>query len=377
MKRQVFVAVILTALLLMLFTSMNADLAYATGEYYVMHIDHETFLEMVEAHNSQPVANVDLGLVPLGSSYSLLDHIYYIPEERDQGCCGNCWVWAGTGILEIALDVQCGCEVRLSTQYPTSCMKDTLYAGWWPCQGGFLYLLTDFYSDKEFVIPWSNTNAHWQDGAACTPSTVVPCDTISTQPRYCLTECTPETIPTHSYWPPFPDHDTAIDNIKSILHQDRGVWFSWYMCDYRWSDFFDWWDTEDETAIWEPPCGDFCDQFAGHAILCVGYNDDDPDPNNHYWIMLNSWGTTLGRPNGLFRVKMHMDYDCWFEDPYGMWASCYWETIDVTFRCPVGGEWVSVSVFELLAPPISVYAVIVSVAAVSLVYVERKKKHQN
>ena len=26
-----------------------------------------------------------------------------------------------------------------------------------------------------------------------------------------------------------------------------------------------------------------------YAVLCVGYNDDDP--NNSYWIMLNSWGT--------------------------------------------------------------------------------------
>ena len=46
-----------------------------------------------------------------------------------------------------------------------------------------------------------------------------------------------------------------------------------------------------------------------HAVVIVGYNDDDP--NNPYWIVLNSWGSNAGRPNGFFRMKMNMNYDCW------------------------------------------------------------------
>ncbi|MFP3912096.1 MAG: C1 family peptidase, partial [Desulfobacteraceae bacterium] len=64
----------------------------------------------------------------------------------------------------------------------------------------------------------------------------------------------------------------------------------------------------------------------GHAVLCVGYNDNDPE--NAYWVMLNSWGTTAKRPNGLFRVDMDMNYDCmdltW---EYNL----YWQTLNIQF----------------------------------------------
>jgi len=46
--------------------------------------------------------------------------------------------------------------------------------------------------------------------------------------------------------------------------------------------------------------------------------------------MLNSWGTTANRPNGLFRVAMHMNYDCTYIDG-GSYYSLYWQTLDVSF----------------------------------------------
>jgi len=61
----------------------------------------------------------------------------------------------------------------------------------------------------------------------------------------------------------------------------------------------------------------------------VGYNDDDP--SNSYWIMLNSWGTAGDRPNGIFRVDMDMDYDCYYLDGWYPNYSIYWQTLDVQF----------------------------------------------
>jgi hypothetical protein len=49
--------------------------------------------------------------------------------------------------------------------------------------------------------------------------------------------------------------------------------------------------------------------------VIVGYNDDDANPNNHYWIVLNSWGTNNNRPNGLFRLRMNVNYDGVLLDP--------------------------------------------------------------
>ena len=43
------------------------------------------------------------------TSFSLLDRLNYTPSERDQGGCGNCWAWAGTGVMETRL---CSAEGR-------------------------------------------------------------------------------------------------------------------------------------------------------------------------------------------------------------------------------------------------------------------------
>ena len=121
----------------------------------------------------------------------LLSHMNWIPSDRDQGTCANCWSWAGTGILEIALHSQLGIRDRLSAQYVNS-----NYSG-------------------------------------------------------------------------------------------------------------------------------------GHAVLCVGYNDRDP--NNRYCIMLNSWKTTPSRPDDLFMVSMDMNYSCIYS---GLGYAYYWMILKADFEEP-------------------------------------------
>jgi len=62
-----------------------------------------------------------------------------------------------------------------------------------------------------------------------------------------------------------------------------------------------------EDAIFDlnPYCGQ---AGSGHAVLLVGYNDTTR-PRKWYWEMLNSWGATLLRWRGTFRVNMDLDYD--------------------------------------------------------------------
>jgi len=306
--------------------------------YPIMRFDQETFDEWVASYSSAPTAYIDPQIAyeysPPGGAYDVLGYLDYNPAERNQGSCGNCWVWAGTGILEIALDVQQGVSDRLSIQYLNSNFNGGSGSDW-ACCGGFLSYVTDFYDPSTGTgqcIPWSNTNASYQDATQnCAGFTNVPAGTISTNPNYGITSCTPATIPTQSQ-----GQAAAIANIKNILHQDRGVWFSFYLArSADWNAFFNYWLYQPETAIWDPDpyCGQTADSgLGGHAVLCVGYNDDDVDPDNHYWIMLNSWGTAGGgRPNGLFRMKMNIDYDCWFYWDPSYYYSLYWETLDVTF----------------------------------------------
>ena len=117
-----------------------------------------------------------------------------------------------------------------------------------------------------------------------------------------------------------------------------------------WNGFFSFWSYQSETAIWDPDvyCGHTWvnGQGGGHAVVIVGYNDDDADPANHYWIVLNSWGTTAGRLNGLFRMKMHMNYNCvMHQSGYADWYSRQFQTLNVTFntsaRAEITGTWSS------------------------------------
>ncbi|MBW2149777.1 MAG: hypothetical protein JRI22_22525 [Deltaproteobacteria bacterium] len=299
--------------------------------YTIMRPDRETRLKWIRAYDSAPKIQAEdfrkPGVPAPGGSKSLLSHLDYTASERDQGSCGNCWAWAGTGVLGIALDVQEGIHERLSMQFLNSCDYSN-----WACCGGWLSDLTDFYLQSGQAIPWANTNASWQDGGqnCSTGSPQVSCCDISTTQGYYVDSIQEQTITTHDI-----TESAAIANIKSVLDSNKAVWFAFFLADSTdWSAFFSFWNTQAESVIWDfdPYCGHtwVSGDGGGHAVLCVGYNDDDANPDNHYWIMLNSWGTTAGRPNGLFRVAMHVDYDCTYIDttPY---YSLYWQTLDVSF----------------------------------------------
>jgi len=295
----------------------------------IMRPDRETRLRWIEDYERAPLAHVDEELsfrIPLRGSLSLLSHLKYTPSERDQGSCENCWVWPGTGIMGIALSVQTGILDRLSIQYLNSCGNTGIdYA----CCGGWLSDVEDFYKSAGKAIPWSNTNAGWEDGSSwCSAgSSAISCPSVATSPNYPMTSITTETVSTQNV-----GQAEAIANIKNVLNQNRGVFFGFFLgASEDWDAFFSFWNNKSEDVVWnfDDSCGKTYTPFGGgHAVLCVGYNDDDP--NNSYWIIVNSWGTTPNRPNGIFRLDMDMDYDCVFYDRGWYW-SYYWQTLDVDF----------------------------------------------
>jgi hypothetical protein len=268
-----------------------------------------------------------------GASLSLLDGLDYIPNERDQGVCGNCWAWAGTGVMEIGLNLQTGTKDRLSMQYLNSNFNGGKGSDW-ACCGGWLEDVEDFYAAEEMAIPWSNANAGYLDGSkTCGGSTSVSSNSISTNPNYPIVYIETEKIPTQGV-----GKEQAILNIKNVLHQGRAIWFGFFLPkNSDWDKFRSFWWNKPESEVWDPSfsCDRDWDNGGGHAVLCVGYDDTDPD--DRYWVMLNSWGITSGRPNGLFRVDMDMDYDCAFYDR-GWWYSFYWQTLDISYFQPSAPE---------------------------------------
>jgi hypothetical protein len=284
----------------------------------VMLVDHETKLLWERMSLSAPQFTWERSLQQsFASSLSLLSHLNYVPAERNQGSCGNCWAWAGTGAMEIALDLQQGIHDRLSVQFINSCN-----AAKGSCAGGWLADFAGFYATQGYAVPWSNTNAQWQSGNG----SAVSCDTIEKIPHYGIQAIATQQVATHGI-----GQAQAIANIKAALNQNKPVWFGFFMATSAdWNTFSSFWMNQDETAVWS----DFFFGQAwtsgggGHAVLVVGYNDDDP--GNPYWIMLNSWGTAGGRrPNGLLRVSMNLNYDG--TDSTGSY-NLFWQTLDVTFQ---------------------------------------------
>jgi C1A family cysteine protease len=303
----------------------------------IMHPSAETLRKWMEDYQNAPLANIDVDLrdrIGDRASYSLLSHLEYTPSERDQGYCGNCWVWAGTGVMEIALDVQNGIKDRLSIQYLNSNYNSGSGSNW-ACCGGSCTALANFYSGMGQAIPWSNTNAEWGDySQQCSDgSTSVPAGTIDTTLNYLIDSIAQLRIPTTPY-DGVTDQATAIANIKNILDQNQAIYFSFTLATSAdWTNFFNFWNNQSEDVIWNPDysCGHtYSTGGGGHGVLCVGYNDDDPD--NAYWIMVNSWGTTSGRPNGIFHLDMDMDYFCYYYNPYPAgYYSFMWQTLDMTY----------------------------------------------
>ena len=106
---------------------IDEDLAL---KYPIMHPDRQTLRRWMDQYNTAPKAHIDPEIAAdlsdaelrgRSSSVNLLSHLKYTPSERNQGNCGDCWAWAGTGVMEIALHVQNNLKDRLSEQYFNSC----------------------------------------------------------------------------------------------------------------------------------------------------------------------------------------------------------------------------------------------------------------
>jgi PKD repeat protein len=301
-----------------------------------MHPSPEALKRWVDEYNAAPEVPQPGFLRRMMSSFQtqqdLLSLISYVPSERNQNPIGNCWVWAGTGVLEVAHTGQQNIRDRLSIQY-----LDSNYNGGsgldWAGEGGTLSDFVTFYEQQKITIPWSNKNADFRDGTAYSVSQkragVVAAD-IQTVPNYPITSITEQKIPTAGV-----GNSSAIAAIKGTLDSGKGIYLGFVMPNAdAVRNFTNFWYYQGEETVWDPSpyAGSAYNPSNGasHAVTIVGYSMEDP--NNRYWIALNSMGTGIGnnRPDGTFRLKMDIDYNA--TCPYLFTVPMTtWETVGVTF----------------------------------------------
>jgi hypothetical protein len=257
--------------------------------------------ELMKAERSGPQYSLPSSPIrPLGlqTSVNLYPLLSNVPSQRNQGHCGNCWAWGSTAVMEIALNVQNGIYDRLSVQFINSCNPNKAC-----CDAGGYDDVVNFYRSQGFAIPWSNTGAGWSSGdGTCSAA---PCGSIATNPRYPISNISQYWVNTGA------DQVASIANVKSVLSQSQAMYFWIYLpTTAAWQAFDNFYFQQPESALWTNfYCGVPSDSGGGgHVVCCLGYYDDGA--SNRYWIMLNSWGPTSGRPTGLFHVGMNIDYTC-------------------------------------------------------------------
>ncbi|WP_319580116.1 PEGA domain-containing protein [uncultured Methanospirillum sp.] len=301
----------------------------------LMHFTSEQLMEFKAYRNQMPMVAASAGESLPTASKSLLSAVPYLGKKRDQGYCGNCWVWASTGAIEVTHSITSNVSDQLSIQYFNSNWNNGSSTGN-ACNGGWSYWVADFYNGTlHQAVPWSNTNAsyadyYWNSGH---PSGI-SASSIATAPNYPVSSASDTSLDVYQ------GQAQAINTIKSQINAGVPVIYTFYLPVEGWKKFRSFWRNESEAALWNPDPYNGTEIDGGHVVLIVGYDDT---VNESYWTVLNSWGVRENRPSGLFRLKMDLNYNATLFEQGTEYYAQYFDIITTAFSSVSGLGSLSVS----------------------------------
>ena len=180
----------------------------------------------------------------------------------DQQQCGDCWAFAGVGVLECNIKIYDNVTRDISEEYLTNC--DTSYLG---CMGGGCpldYWLAPKGAVYESEDPWTTSEGGGTTGACGGPYVYH------------------ETIKSWAYIPGEGVDSIPPDvNMKEFIYYYGPIWVGIDAASSAWSSYSGGIFTESDSVV-------------DHAVVLVGWVDSAQVSGGGYWILRNSWGPSWG-----------------------------------------------------------------------------------